>query len=261
VRPFPPRRAAAPLTRAHRTQQDALTQSIRLLNALAVKLKAARMAAGALNLASPEVKIHLQSAESTGPIDVETKAQRETNSLVEEFMLLANVSVARRIEQAFPATAVLRRHLPPPKANFETLQDILRKRRGLALDVSSSGALAASLDTCVVRAPRAAPCTPRLTARLAGPSRARVQHARAHHGDALHAVRRVLLRGVRLARHVRPLRARVADLHALHEPDPPVRGRARAPAARGRRRARAAARAPARARARRARVGRRESEA
>ncbi len=46
-------------------------------------------------------------------------------------------------------TAVLRRHMPPPRTNFETLQDILAKRRGMELDVSSSGALAASLDHCV----------------------------------------------------------------------------------------------------------------
>jgi exosome complex exonuclease DIS3/RRP44 len=41
--------------------------------------------------------------------------------------------------------------MPPPRTNFEKLQDILLKRRGLVLDVSSSGALAASLDQCVVR--------------------------------------------------------------------------------------------------------------
>lgn len=108
------------------------------------------MAAGALNLASPEVKIHLDSAESSDPIDVEQKELRETNSLVEEFMLLANISVAQKIQEAFPQTAVLRRHMPPPKTNFEKLQDILLKRRGISLDVSSSGALAASLDKCIV---------------------------------------------------------------------------------------------------------------
>ncbi|KAF8442330.1 RNB-domain-containing protein [Boletus edulis BED1] len=128
---------------------DSLTQSIRLLNALAIKLKAQRMAAGALNLASPEVKILLGSAESSDPIDVEQKELRETNSLVEEFMLLANVSVAKKIDEVFPQTAVLRRHLPPPKTNFEKLQDVLLKRKGFKLDVSSSGALAASLDKCV----------------------------------------------------------------------------------------------------------------
>lgn len=66
------------------------------------------MRAGALNLASPEVKIHMDSAESSDPIDVEQKEQYETNSLVEEFMLLANISVARKIQQTFPMTAVLR---------------------------------------------------------------------------------------------------------------------------------------------------------
>jgi exosome complex exonuclease DIS3/RRP44 len=112
------------------------------------------MAAGALNLASPEVKIHLDSAESSDPIDVEQKELRETNSLVEEFMLLANISVAQKIQEAFPQTAVLRRHMPPPKTNFEKLQDILQKRRGITLDVSSSGALAASLDKCIVGSPK-----------------------------------------------------------------------------------------------------------
>ncbi|KAF7306440.1 Exosome complex exonuclease dis3 [Mycena indigotica] len=131
------------------TLQDPLTTAIRLLNTLAQKLKAARMAAGALNLASPEVKIHLDSAESSDPIDVEQKELRETNSLVEEFMLLANISVARKIFEAFPATAVLRRHLPPPQTNFDKLKDILKKRKGMSLDVSSSGALANSLDKCV----------------------------------------------------------------------------------------------------------------
>ncbi|KZT00885.1 RNB-domain-containing protein [Laetiporus sulphureus 93-53] len=128
---------------------DDLTRSIRLLNSLARKLKEVRMAAGALNLASPEVKIQMDSSESSDPIDVEQKELLETNSLVEEFMLLANISVAREIEEAFPQTAVLRRHLPPPRANFEKLQDILLKRRGMKLDVSSSGALAASLDKCI----------------------------------------------------------------------------------------------------------------
>ena len=87
---------------------DDLTVSIRHLNALAIKLRAKRMAAGALNLASPEVKIHMDSSETSDPVDVEQKELRETNSLVEEFMLLANISVAAKIHQTFPQIAVLR---------------------------------------------------------------------------------------------------------------------------------------------------------
>ena len=73
----------------------------------------------------------------------------ETNSLVEEFMLLANCSVAAKIQETFPQTAVLRRHGAPPKTNFENLDDLLFKTKGMHLDASSSGALARSLDTCV----------------------------------------------------------------------------------------------------------------
>lgn len=130
-------------------RKDPITESIRLLNHIAIKLKQKRQRAGALNLASPEVRINMDSAESSAPIDVEQKEMHETNSLVEEFMLLANVAVARHIYQHFPQTAVLRRHMPPPATNFETLKDILQKRRHLDLDVSSSGALAESLDKCV----------------------------------------------------------------------------------------------------------------
>jgi len=53
---------------------------------------------------------------------------RVTNSLVEEFMLLVNISVAKKIQETFPQLAVLRRHLSPPKTNFEKLQGILLKR-------------------------------------------------------------------------------------------------------------------------------------
>jgi exosome complex exonuclease DIS3/RRP44 len=69
--------------------------------------------------------------------------------LVEEFMLLANITVASRIFQSFPQTALLRRHTSPPPQNFEQLTAQLSKKRSLTLDVSSSFALAKSLDRCV----------------------------------------------------------------------------------------------------------------
>ncbi|TIA81869.1 hypothetical protein E3P92_02083 [Wallemia ichthyophaga] len=139
----------AQLRKDDKSLNDSLTVSIRLLNDIAIKLKKQRIDRGALDLASPEVKIHLDSSESSEPIDVEQKQVKETNKLVEEFMLLANCSVAAKINETFPGTAVLRRHLPPPKQNFEALQDILSKRKGINLDVSSSGALARSLDNCI----------------------------------------------------------------------------------------------------------------
>ncbi|CAI0652768.1 unnamed protein product [Colletotrichum noveboracense] len=130
------------------SQQDDLTNSIRTLLALSKKLKQKRMDAGALSLSSPEVKVQMES-ETSDPIDVKTKQHLDTMSLVEEFMLLANVSVATKIHEAFPQTAILRRHGAPPKTNFDELADQLRVKKGLELRVDSSKALADSLDTCV----------------------------------------------------------------------------------------------------------------
>ena len=130
------------------TQKDDLTSGMRILLALSQKLKQKRMDAGALNLASPEVRIQTES-ETSDPADVQTKALLSTNSLVEEFMLLANISVASKIYTATPQTALLRRHAAPPASNFDDLRDQLKVKRNLSLDVSSSKALASSLDTCI----------------------------------------------------------------------------------------------------------------
>ncbi|KAH8675907.1 hypothetical protein BX600DRAFT_377283 [Xylariales sp. PMI_506] len=130
------------------SQQDDLTQGMRTLLMLSKKLKQKRMDAGALSLSSPEVKVQMES-ETSDPIDVKTKELLDTNSLVEEFMLLANISVAGKIYEAFPQTAILRRHAAPPKTNFDELANQLKIKRGLELRVDSSRALADSLDSCV----------------------------------------------------------------------------------------------------------------
>lgn len=130
------------------SQQDDLTNAMRALLMLSKKLKKGRMDAGALNLASPEVRVQTES-ETSDPVDVQTKRLLDTNSLVEEFMLLANISVAARINQAYPQTALLRRHAAPPKTNFEELSNQLKVKRNMELCTESSKALANSLDTCV----------------------------------------------------------------------------------------------------------------
>jgi exosome complex exonuclease DIS3/RRP44 len=65
--------------------------------------------------------------------------------MIEEFMLAANISVAEKILKHFPLCSLLRRHPSPTK---EMLEPLLRTASsvGLNLDVSSSKALAESLD-------------------------------------------------------------------------------------------------------------------
>lgn len=130
------------------SQRDELTEGMRTLLMLSKKLKKKRMEAGALSLSSPEVKVQMES-ETSDPIDVKTKELLDTNLLVEEFMLLANISVAAKIYEAFPQAAILRRHAAPPKTNFDELAKQLRVKKGLELRSDSSKALADSLDRCV----------------------------------------------------------------------------------------------------------------
>ncbi|OQR77660.1 exosome complex exonuclease RRP44-like [Tropilaelaps mercedesae] len=127
-----------------KARNDSVTQGLRVLNSLAKKLKAERMANGALNLASNEARFHLDS-ETHDPIDVETKQQLETNSMVEEFMLLANKSVAERLYRELSQCALLRRHPVPPVGNFDPLVRAAATR-GFTIKVTSGKELADSLD-------------------------------------------------------------------------------------------------------------------
>lgn len=65
--------------------------------------------------------------------------------MVEEFMLLANVTVAEKITQSFPTHALLRRHPPPSPHAFDALVDA-SKAVGVEIDVSTSKSLAESLE-------------------------------------------------------------------------------------------------------------------
>ncbi|GIX88155.1 exosome complex exonuclease RRP44 [Caerostris extrusa] len=69
--------------------------------------------------------------------------------MVEEFMLLANISVAKRIHEEFPECALLRRHPAPALSNFEPLIKA-GLTKGFSMDVGTGKALAESLDAATV---------------------------------------------------------------------------------------------------------------
>jgi exosome complex exonuclease DIS3/RRP44 len=129
------------------SQQHDTAKSLRNLNKLAKLLKQKRIDNGALVLASPEIRFRVDS-ETHDPIEVQAKKIRDTNSMVEEFMLLANVSVAEKILMEFPECAMLRRHPCPPNTNFDPLVKAGRNQ-GFEIVVSSGKELAQSLDDAV----------------------------------------------------------------------------------------------------------------
>jgi exosome complex exonuclease DIS3/RRP44 len=134
-----------------KTRNDEKAQSLRLLLRFARILKRKRLAAGALTLASPAVKFGLNT-ETMNPTDVELYQLRETNSMVEEFMLLANIAVATEIVRKFPAFACLRRHPNPNPQKFQSLLKSLTNV-GANLDLTSSKALNDSLDNLHAKTP------------------------------------------------------------------------------------------------------------
>ena len=70
------------------------------------------------------MKFKLDS-ETLNPTDVQVYAHFKTNSLVEEFMLLANVEVAKKIESHYPSYSVLRRHPEPEPKEIEEFTRLL----------------------------------------------------------------------------------------------------------------------------------------
>ena len=67
-------------------------EAVLILNTLAAKLRRKRFASGAISFERPEMKVIVD--EKGRPIDVYQKISKEANWLIEEFMLLANRSVA-----------------------------------------------------------------------------------------------------------------------------------------------------------------------
>ncbi|KAL3677411.1 hypothetical protein R1sor_027359 [Riccia sorocarpa] len=126
---------------------DSLTVDLRNMNRLAKIMRKRRIDRGALTLASPEVKFEIDS-ETHDPLDVGMYQIREANQMIEEFMLAANVSVAEKIFEHFSQFSMLRRHPVPTPKMLEPLL-LTAAAVGIDLDISSSKALADSLDRAV----------------------------------------------------------------------------------------------------------------
>eukprot|EP00826_Nyctotherus_ovalis_P006484 TRINITY_DN11548_c0_g1_i10.p1 TRINITY_DN11548_c0_g1~~TRINITY_DN11548_c0_g1_i10.p1 ORF type:complete len:472 (+),score=116.11 TRINITY_DN11548_c0_g1_i10:95-1510(+) len=125
-------------------EKAVLVEGIRAMHKIAKFLKRQRDANGALTLASTETRFTL-SEETHNPVDVSFYKTVDTHSLVEEFMLLANVSVAAKIYSHYPAYSVLRRHPAPKLDQLGDLGETLKKF-GFSLNADSSKELSRSLD-------------------------------------------------------------------------------------------------------------------
>jgi len=131
-----------------RSDQSKLTKTLRILLKLTKKIRAGRTERGALELASQEMRFELDS-ETQDPTDVAEYQLRETNKLIEELMLLANQSVARKILDTFPMFGVLRRHQPPKDEALKMLKKLLAKNGHDDFKFGSNKELGESLSKAV----------------------------------------------------------------------------------------------------------------
>jgi ribonuclease R len=107
---------------------------VRLLNTLAQKIRKKRITDGSIEMGGIEVRFKL-AEDNKKPIGVYFKYQKESNKLIEEFMLLANKSVAKLLSDS-QWFNVYRVHDTP---NMEKLQQLVNVCNNFGHDVKIEG--------------------------------------------------------------------------------------------------------------------------
>jgi protein SSD1 len=114
---------------------DDVVSSIKLLAKLGAILRRRRFGEGSVALNNVKLSFHLD--DDGNPIEAYSYITKEANNLVEEYMLLANQLVARRVVDAFPDRALLRNHEPPVARKLAMFGETL-KALGFTLNAGSS---------------------------------------------------------------------------------------------------------------------------
>lgn len=122
-------------------------ESILLLNGIAQRLRKSRFSKGAINFSSQEVRFKLD--EKGKPIGVMVKESKESHQLIEEFMLLANRTVAENIAKQTinkkPLPFPYRVHDQPDEEKLAPFI-VFAKKHGHQFDASSPEAIAKSFN-------------------------------------------------------------------------------------------------------------------
>ncbi|MCF8227606.1 MAG: ribonuclease R [Bacteroidales bacterium] len=124
-----------------------LSEELITLNKLAKTLRSARFKKGAINFKSQEVRFDLD--DEGNPLSIYIKEQKDSNKLIEEFMLLANRKVAELIGKKKPKekakTFVYRIHDQPTPEKLSTFVEFVNKL-GYKLNLNNQRSLAKSFN-------------------------------------------------------------------------------------------------------------------
>jgi ribonuclease R len=120
-----------------------VVNAIQTLNELAIIFRSQRMNSGAISFDKEEVKFHLN--ENNEPVGVFFKQSKQANKLIEEFMLLANRSVAAFIGKQ-KKTFVYRIHDEPDFDKLQALNGVISKF-GHQLNLKDRKSISSSINT------------------------------------------------------------------------------------------------------------------
>lgn len=122
-------------------------KEINILNDIALILRKARFKNGAVNFETEEVKFKLD--ENYKPIGIFKKVRKDAHKMIEEFMLLANRTVAEFVHkmkgEKQPKTFVYRVHEPPSEEKLK-LFNLFAARFGLSIQTTSQKAISTSFN-------------------------------------------------------------------------------------------------------------------
>ena len=129
------------------SKEGDFANEINVLNDLALILRSKRFKNGAVNFETEEVKFKLD--ENYKPIGIYKKVRKDAHKMIEEFMLLANRTVAEFVYKMKadkqPNTFVYRVHEPPSEEKLK-LFNLFAARFGLSIQTTSQKAISTSFN-------------------------------------------------------------------------------------------------------------------
>jgi len=123
-----------------------LTSAVLILDKMAKKMRKVRLGKGSISFDKHEVRFKLD--ENNKPVDILFKSSKDSNKLIEEFMLLANRHVAQFINsKGLPM--VNRAHDKPSEEKLNQLKDYI-KQFGYDIKIEDSAAITKSLNQLLI---------------------------------------------------------------------------------------------------------------
>jgi len=124
---------------------DQVAADVRLMNEVAKARRSLRFRNGAIALNAVKLTFQLDGDRET-PLLCKPYTIRDSNRLVEEYMLIANYLVAQRLITHSGGLACLRNHEAPLYTGLEKVAAISKEVLGFTFDISSSEAMQRSLN-------------------------------------------------------------------------------------------------------------------